>query len=138
MSQNAARKNLTSVHAKRGNSRKASFALNWQSVKTYVETAMPFEAGVASVDLDSVILYHQPEDGTSHRGRVLPLGRKLVQLLKDRGYRVVVLTARKNHHQKILSHLAWYGVWVDQVTNRKPYADAYFDDKAVRVPKNWR
>lgn len=27
---------------------------------------------------------------------------------------------------------------VDEVTNVKPPADVYFDDKAVRVPKNWR
>jgi hypothetical protein len=36
-------------------------------------------------------------------------------------------------HQYLLSN----GFAVDRVTNVKPAADAYFDDKAVRVEKNW-
>lgn len=111
--------------------------MNWRSVTRFVETAMRHEAGVACVDLDSVILRHNRDEGY-HLGPVLPLGRKLVQLLQRKGWRVVVLTSRDRGHQQILSYLNRSNVWPESVTNRKPYADVYFDDKAARVPKNWR
>lgn len=138
MSQNAARKNSISAREKPAVSRSTNLKSNWQSVKTYVETAMPCVAGVACVDLDSVILFHSPEMGNSRLGPVLSRGRKLVNLLKKK-WRVVVLTARpERQHQQILLHLAKHDVWPERVTNRKPFADGYFDDKAVRIPKNWR
>ena len=101
---------------------------------------MRCELGTACVDLDSVLLYHDPKDGISRLGRPLPLGRELTKLLKSKGYRVVVLTARAGHyeHGRIHERLRSRGFEVDKVTNRKPAADAYFDDKSYRVPKNWR
>ncbi len=115
----------------------SSFEKNWRNVTQFAETVTRHEAGVACVDLDSVILQHNPDDHF-HLGPVLPPGRKLVAWLQREGWRVIVLTARKHGHQKILSHLNRNNVWPESVTNRKPYADAYFDDKAVRVPKNWK
>lgn len=117
--------------------RKQSCAMNWESVTQFAVTAMRYEAGVACVDLDSVILRHNPDEGY-RLGPVLPHGRKLVKWLQQNGWRVVVLTSRDRGHQQILSHLNRNNVWPESVTNRKPYADAYFDDKAIRVPKNWR
>lgn len=135
MSQNSEKNSSTSERAKPDHARNASFGMNWQSVKRYVETVMPSQAGVVCVDLDSVILFHDSAD--SRLGRVLPLGRKLINLLR-KSHCVVVLTARAKNHQGILTFLHKNNVWVDQVTNRKPYADAYFDDKGVPIPKNWR
>ncbi len=138
MSQNAAKKNSTLAREKLERSRSLNSKRNWQSVVRDVETAIRSEAGVVCVDLDSVILFHSPEMGNSRLGRVLSRGRKLVELLSKK-WRVVVLTARpEKQHQEILLHLARNGVWVERVTNRKPYADGYFDDKAIRIPKNWR
>ncbi len=138
MSRNAAKRNSTLAREKHAASRSSNSKQNWQNVKIAAETAIRFEAGVVCVDLDSVILFHSPEMGNSHLGRVLSRGRDLVNLLSSR-WRVVVLTARpERQHQQILLHLAKHGVWVERVTNRKPYADAYFDDKAIRIPKNWR
>ncbi len=120
---------------------------SWQSVKRYVETAMPFALGVACIDLDSVLLYHNSEDGISRLGHPLPLGQKLTRLLKDRGYRVVVLTSRPPNndqpefglcHGGICTYLKVNGFCVDEVTNVKPPADVYLDDKAYRIPKNWK
>lgn len=102
-----------------------------------IKKAVRYEAGLACVDLDSVILRHDPQDG-NNLGAILPLGRKLVNWLQMNGWRVIVLTARDRGHQQILSYLNRHDVWPESVTNRKPYADVYLDDKAVRVPKNWR
>jgi hypothetical protein len=141
-------KNSTrSAHARRANSRSTSCSPSWISVKRFVETATLSEPMTACVDLDSVLLYHEPADGISHLGRVLPLGRKLVKLLKSRGYCVVVLTSRPNQlnqpnfwlcHGGIRTHLLMNDIPVDEVTNVKPPANFYFDDKAVRVEKNWK
>jgi hypothetical protein len=121
----------------RENAAKQNSQPNWRSVTTCAEIVTRFEAGVVCVDLDSVILEHKPEDG-SRMGRVLPLGRKFVKWWQRRGWRVVVLTARSKRHQEILGYLYRNGVQVERVTNRKPYADCYVDDKALRVPKNWK
>jgi phosphoserine phosphatase len=96
------------------------------------------ELGIACVDLDSVLFHHEPADGISRLGRPLPLGRELVRLLKSLGWQVWVLTARPgSQHVEILGNLQLSGFDVDCVTNVKPAADAYFDDKAYRIPKNW-
>jgi hypothetical protein len=139
MSQSAAKKSTSSAPGKPANSTKQLSAANWRSVTRFVETAIRSEAMLVAVDLDSVLLYHEPADGDYRLGRVLPLGLKLCKLLKSRGYQVVVLTARKGlyNHGRIFEHLRSRGFPVDRVTNRKPPADAYFDDKAFRVPKNW-
>ncbi len=100
---------------------------------------MRSELGVACVDLDSVLLYHHCKDGNSRLGRPLSLGRKLTLWLKKRGWKVVILTARPQYqHPAIWDYLVSRGFEVDDVTNMKPAADAYFDDKAIRVPKNWQ
>lgn len=117
---------------------KSRFAENWQSVKQFVETVMPCELGVACIDLDSVLLHHWPEDGIFRLGHPLPHGIELTQLLKERGYRVVVLTARPlDQHRRIYDYLRRWECAIDDVTNVKIPADAYFDDKAFRIPKNW-
>jgi|SRR5580692_2040631 hypothetical protein len=118
----------------------------WRAVKSYVETTMPTAPMRVCVDLDSVLLHHDPEDGACHLGLPLPLGRALVKLLKSRGYEVIVLTSRLTevgHNARpmtklrILRYLRQLDFPVDDVTNIKPYAAAYFDDKAYRVQKNW-
>jgi hypothetical protein len=110
----------------------------WQDVKSFVATAMPRGLMRACVDLDSVLLHHEPDDGWD-LGRALPRGRDLTKLLKSRHYQVVVLTARpSDQHASILKLLQYLDFAVDAVTNIKPPADAYFDDKAYRIPKNWK
>lgn len=101
---------------------------------------MRLELGVACVDLDSVLIHHNHADGISRLGRALPLGRELVKLLKQKGYKVVVLTSRSGHyeHGRIHEYLRSRGFQIDRVTNVKPPADVYCDDKAFRIPKNWQ
>ena len=115
-------------------------AEKWESVKRDVETAILFKLGIACIDLDSVLLHHNPEDGTSRLGRPLSLGRKLTWLFHRKGFKVVVLTSRRNRykHGMIHQYLESHGFAVDRVTNVKPAADVYCDDKALRIAKNWR
>ncbi len=140
MSRNAAKSSTYLAPDKPAISTKRHSSANWVNVTQFVATAIRCERGVACIDLDSVLLYHNPEDGISRLGRPLPLGRKLTHLLKHKGFRVIVLTSRpaRYQHGRIHQHLESLGFMVDRVTNIKPAADAYFDDKAFRIPKNWR
>jgi hypothetical protein len=106
----------------------------------HVETVIRFELGIACIDLDSVLLFHNPEDGTCRLGRPLSLGRKLTWLFRRKGFKVIVLTSRKGRykHGMIHQYLESRDFAVDHVTNVKPAADVYCDDKSLRIPKNWK
>ena len=140
MSQSAGRNSTFSAHEKRGILTKRRSAENWRNVTQHAETVIRFELGIACIDLDSVLLFHNPEDGTSHLGRPLSLGRKLTWWLRRKGYKIIVLTSRKGHYQHGMIHqyLSSHVFAVDHVTNVKPAADVYCDDKALRIPKNWK
>lgn len=119
---------------------KSRSAEKWRNVIHAVETAIAFKLGIACIDLDSVLLHHNPEDGISRLGRPLPLGRKLTLYFRQKKCKVIVLTSRPDRYQhgRIHQHLESLGFAVDRVTNVKPPADCYVDDKAVHVPKNWK
>jgi phosphoserine phosphatase len=97
----------------------------------------PKGIGTACVDLDGTLLYHESGWPIDRLGEPLDPGVRLVKRLKAAGKRVVILTARKPEmHKRIEAHLRRYNIPFDEVTNVKPPADAYYDDKAVRWPKN--
>lgn len=131
---------MSSESEKRGISTKSRSAENWRNVIRCVETVTLSELGRACIDLDSVLLHHNHEDGISHLGRPLSLGRKLTWLVRRRGFKVIVLTSRpgRYNHGMIHQYLLGHGFAVDRVTNVKPAADFYADDKALRIPKNWK
>jgi hypothetical protein len=112
---------------------------DWLRVKKFVERELPRGPGVVCVDLDSVLIYHSTEWHDSHMGRMLPFGMKLCKLLKQCGKTIVVLTARPvDQHHVLLEFLLYHKFPIERVTNIKPPAQAYFDDRAVRIPKNWK
>jgi hypothetical protein len=140
MCRNAGRSCILSVPDKRGILTKRRSAENWRNVIQSVETTTRISLGIACIDLDSVLLFHNPEDGISRLGRPLSLGRKLTWYFRKKKCKVIVLTSRPKlyEHGRIHQHLESLGFAVDRVTNIKPPADCYVDDKAIRVAKNWR
>ena len=113
--------------------------LDWLRIKLFVLRHLPRGPGTVCVDLDSVLIYHKSEWGNRYIGRVLPFGLKLCQLLRERGKTIIVLTARPvEQHAHILRFLNDHKFGIDSMTNVKPVAEAYFDDRAVRVSKNWK
>jgi hypothetical protein len=61
----------------------------------------------------------------------------MAQRIKAAGHRLVILTARpKDTHHAIEGWLKGNGVRADQITNVKPPAEAYIDDRAIEWPKN--
>jgi hypothetical protein len=83
------------------------------------------------VDLDGVLntfdewrgpeYFHPPREGA----------REFLIGLRQAGFRVVILTVR--WHEWVAAWLQRYGLaeFVDEVTDRKPAAHAYVDDRAV-------
>ena len=83
------------------------------------------------VDLDGVLnkfdewrgaeYFHAPREGA----------REFLASLKAEGFRVVILTVR--WHEWVLEWLTETGLaeYVDEVTDRKPPAHAYVDDRAI-------
>jgi hypothetical protein len=92
---------------------------------------VPDNRPVVCVDLDGVLnvfdewrgpeYFHPPRDGA----------REFLEGLQAAGYRVVVFTVR--WHEWVREWLVRHGLGelVDDVTDRKPPAHAYLDDRAV-------
>ncbi len=83
------------------------------------------------VDLDGVLntydewrgpeFFHPPRDGA----------REFLCALRERGYRVVVFTVRWHEWVRQWLETNALSEFVDEVTDRKPPAVAYIDDRAV-------
>ena len=82
------------------------------------------------VDFDGVLATHSNDKGSY--GPLIPEGKQLVEDLKRKGYRIVILTARKNLGL-VQYALKQYGIPFDQITNHKVPAVAYIDDRAISV-----
>ena len=89
------------------------------------------------VDFDNTIAQHRTGSGQPEPKRVIREGRQLVEELKKRGYRVIVLTARTNL-DRVRVFLAKRNIPVDGVTNRKIPATAYIDDRGIFWDRNVR
>jgi hypothetical protein len=90
------------------------------------------------VDLDGVLntfdewrgpeFFHPPREGSG----------EFLAALKEQGFRVVILTCR--WHEWVIEWLRRYDLseFVDEVTDRKPPAHAYIDDRAVCFRGNFQ
>jgi hypothetical protein len=86
---------------------------------------------VVCVDLDGVLNTFDEWRGAEYFHPPRPGAREFLASLKQSGYRVVVLTVR--WHEWVLAWLTEHNLaeFVDEVTDRKPPAHAYIDDRAV-------
>ena len=62
--------------------------------------------------------------------------KKAIKKLKNKGYDIVVFTARTDL-KAVQQWLDIQGIEVDEVTNIKPKAVCYIDDRAIRFT-NWK
>jgi len=88
---------------------------------------------ILCVDFDGTLVdFSQGYRGPGVYGAIIEGAREAVRRLAMR-FRVVVLTARDvSEHEGILAYLQAHGVEVAEVTNVKPPAAFYVDDRAVR------
>ncbi len=108
-----------------------------RAIAAAVQPANPKEEKTYCVDFDGVLAFHNTGDPIDQIGQPLGPGIKLAKQIKAAGHRLVILTARpKNQHHTIEGWLKGHGVRADLVTNEKPPAEVYIDDRAARWPRN--
>lgn len=90
----------------------------------------------ACVDFDAVIHVYPKWGGNPPPNPPIEGAEVGLRALREAGYRVVVLSARDPFH--VRAWLEKHGLisLVADVTNVKPPAAVYFDDRAWRVPAN--
>jgi hypothetical protein len=86
---------------------------------------------IVCVDLDGVLNTFDEWRGPEFFHPPRPGAREFLQRLKSAGYRVVIFTVR--YHGWVEEWLSENGLstYVDMVTDRKPPAHVYLDDRAV-------
>lgn len=90
---------------------------------------------IICVDFDGVL--HDPKSaGPTHRmGKPYPNAKTVMRLWMDRGHVVIILTARATTTKATMAVVDWlnyFDIPFTRVTNVKPVADLYIDDKAYR------
>jgi len=101
---------------------------------------------VISIDFDGTICKKQKYgDGLIYQTPI-PGAKKFMDKLKADGYRIVILTVRMSPDKKgnllwkkyqLESWLGRYNIPYHEITNNKPDADLYIDDKALRFT-DWK
>jgi uncharacterized HAD superfamily protein len=104
------------------------------------------EQKTLGIDFDGTLCKKQPYgDGLIYEGPNTD-ARKVMQNLREEGFRLVVFTTRLNPgfpgnvDQKLHEIENWlikHDIPFDLVTNNKPSAIAYIDDRAIRFT-NWQ
>lgn len=86
---------------------------------------------VIAVDFDGVLHQNGTAPPGKRMGRPMRGAYEAMTLLRDHGYDVIVFTAQpKIGH--IRDWLDFYRIPYNEVTNTKPLADAYVDDRCIR------
>ena len=93
---------------------------------------------IISIDFDGVI--HNPNDRAPgyKMGKPFHGARDSILGMKRKGWKVIISSARAIESQRpyICQWLSYFGIPYDEVTNIKPVADYYIDDKAIEF-KDW-
>lgn len=86
---------------------------------------------VVCVDLDGVLNVFDGWQGADYFHPPRPGAEEFLRGLRDRNYRVIVFTVRWAEH--VEQWLERYGLsrYVDEVTDKKPPAHVYVDDRAI-------
>ncbi len=96
----------------------------------YALTNSPLHTWTVCVDFDGVLNHSSGPYNQNHFGAPIPEGLKLLGLLKERGWNVVIHTARKSQGS-VSEWLRKQGFPGLLVTSHKVPAVAYIDDRAL-------
>lgn len=90
------------------------------------------------IDFDRTLMDHQNVAPGHKMGYPEPHAVEAVNALWSRGYHIVILTARRPAEHRIVEQwLRHFQIPFNQVTNVKPEALCYIDDRAIRYEDNW-
>lgn len=89
---------------------------------------------VFALDFDGVVHdYKNPIQG-KRMGKPIHGANEALRKLKARGHRIIIFSTWGDEKGKktIEDFMRFYGLLFDDITNTKPQADYYIDDKGVR------
>jgi phosphoglycolate phosphatase-like HAD superfamily hydrolase len=86
---------------------------------------------IACVDLNGVLDVYTGWQGAAHFDPPRPGAREFLAALRQRGYRIVIFTTRYDRDVWTWVHEHGLVPLVDDVTDRKPAAHVFVDDRAV-------
>jgi hypothetical protein len=86
---------------------------------------------IVCVDLNGVLDAYAGWQGSDHFDPPRPGARLFLEALRNRGYRVVIFTTRHEPDVRVWLDTYSLGDLVDEVTDRKPAAHVFVDDRAV-------
>lgn len=95
-----------------------------------------------AIDFDGVIHAYDRgwQDGEVY-GEPVPGAFDAMRKLQEHGYNIVIYTCRSNVDGKVgqwlIDHIPGDMEIPEVVTNRKPIAIAYIDDRGIRFENNW-
>ena len=92
---------------------------------------------IIAVDFDQTLhdCYHPRSGGTM--GPPIEGAREAMLILKAKGHNLIIHTVRGNKPGHVRNWLNYFKIPFDSVTNIKPPADLFIDDRAVRFT-NWK
>lgn len=91
-----------------------------------------------AVDFDGVIHdYKNPIPGR-RMGAPMKQTKESLLFLKERGCKIIIFTLWGDDKRRrgVVEFMNYYGLPFDEITNIKPQADFYVDDKAIRF-QSW-
>lgn len=87
---------------------------------------------IIAVDFDGTLHdYKNPVKGR-RMGPPMPGAVEGIEALQDAGHEIIIHTVRGGSPQHILDWCDYYGIEVSGVTEIKPNADIYLDDKGMQ------
>jgi phosphoglycolate phosphatase-like HAD superfamily hydrolase len=92
---------------------------------------MPDERRIVCVDLNGVLNLYDGFRGADYIHPPRPGAKEFLEALRERGYRVVVFTDRWAPQVEEWLERAGLRLFVEEVTDRKPPAHAFIDDRAI-------
>jgi hypothetical protein len=86
---------------------------------------------IVCVDLNGVLDAYTGWQGAAHFDPPRPGARSFLEALRDRGYRIVIFTTRYDLDVRAWLETHALADLIDEVTDRKPAAHVFVDDRAV-------
>ena len=91
-----------------------------------------------AIDFDGTIHdYKNPVKG-KRMGEPIEGAKQALSRHRMLGYKVIIHSVWGYKDNIIGDWMKFYGIPYDEITNIKPQADYYIDDKAIRFNNNWK
>ena len=87
---------------------------------------------ILAIDFDGVVHDHKNPIKGRRMGAPIEGAKEVVNELKLRGNKIIIHSVWAGNPQVIKDWMEFYGILFDEITDKKPQADIYLDDKAVR------